>query len=293
MARGEAPAFQFYPKDYLCSDSVLELGLAAQGAYVRMLCKCWLSGSIPADANKVARLIGFPGQKKAVEEALELFYTDPENSNRVRHKRLDEERAHQQKNSEKRRQAARSRWDTVKGRKDERQQELPVSQEPPPPECKADANASPVHASCCAEKEQMECPPSSTPTPTTTAENREREKGRRGAPSEQECQSYARSCAPPGREDYAESIGREFHAIYAGQDWRKQTGEDILSNKKWKYVLKVRLEAEMRKENERGKRYSNSQRDGRGRDGRGIRPDSAGPGEGRTAAGAGIQVRQL
>lgn len=103
---------------------------------------------------------------------------------------------------------------------------------------------------------------------------------------------YARGCAPPGREGYAESIGREFFALYAGQGWRKQTGEDLLSNKKWMYVLKVRLEAEMRKELERVKRYGQGK--GNGRD---FCQDDQGIGRKRAAAtageGNGIKVPQL
>lgn len=78
---------------------------------------------------------------------------------------------------------------------------------------------------------------------------------REDAPTESECEKFAQTSVPPQSADFAVSVAREFYALYAGQDWRKVTGEDILPKQKWKYVLKMRLEAELRQENERNKRY--------------------------------------
>ena len=54
----KAPAFQFYAGDYLSSSRVTLLTLEEEGAYIRLLCHCWLHGSIPNDPEMIARLIG-------------------------------------------------------------------------------------------------------------------------------------------------------------------------------------------------------------------------------------------
>ncbi|GAA5497626.1 hypothetical protein Rhal01_03822 [Rubritalea halochordaticola] len=305
MAREAAPAFQFYPKDYLCSDSVMEMSLAAQGVYARLLCKCWLSGSIPADPRKAARLIGYPDAWEEVQEALGLFYEDAEQPGRMRHSRLDEEREKQRKYSEKRARAARARWakqsppaDDEPGAQDqesgqaeqktgEGQTEMTKGANE---QSGGDAYASDVHAFCCPDAVHMECSTSSSPT--TIVVEREKKKRRRRAPKESDCEVYARSRAPDEWKEFAGSVGREFYGVYAGQDWYKQTGEDLLSNKKWKYVLQVRLEAELRKENERGKRYTQRKKHAASdrKTGGSSSPDKQPQ---RDKAGAGISVRSL
>ena len=45
----KSPAFQFYPSDYTSSQRVRLLTLEEEGAYINLLCSCWLHGSIPAD----------------------------------------------------------------------------------------------------------------------------------------------------------------------------------------------------------------------------------------------------
>jgi uncharacterized protein YdaU (DUF1376 family) len=54
----KAPAFQFYPKDWLSSPRVQLMTPAQEGAYVRLLCYCWDSGdcSIPDDDAELAIL---------------------------------------------------------------------------------------------------------------------------------------------------------------------------------------------------------------------------------------------
>jgi hypothetical protein len=52
------PAFQFYPSDWLGSQRVSLMTLEEEGAYIRLLSYCWQHGSIPADPEQIARLIG-------------------------------------------------------------------------------------------------------------------------------------------------------------------------------------------------------------------------------------------
>lgn len=58
MSLKKPPAFQFYPSDYLSSARVQVMSLAAQGAYLRLLCYQWQDGFIPDDIQKLAALCG-------------------------------------------------------------------------------------------------------------------------------------------------------------------------------------------------------------------------------------------
>ncbi len=59
--RGEmaekSPAFQFYPRDFLASAKVSLMDNAETGVYTRLLCFCWIDGSIPADLGDLARML--------------------------------------------------------------------------------------------------------------------------------------------------------------------------------------------------------------------------------------------
>ena len=54
----KAPAFQFYPKDWLSSLSVTLMTAEQEGAYIRLLCYCWDSGdcSLPADEEQLIKM---------------------------------------------------------------------------------------------------------------------------------------------------------------------------------------------------------------------------------------------
>jgi len=54
----KAPAFRFYPKDFLTSERQIAMSAAAAGVYIRLLCHCWLSDSLPNDLAILAKLSG-------------------------------------------------------------------------------------------------------------------------------------------------------------------------------------------------------------------------------------------
>lgn len=56
MAAEKSPAFQFYPKDFLTDSHVVAMTLTELGAYIKLLCLCWLDGSVPIDLAALARL---------------------------------------------------------------------------------------------------------------------------------------------------------------------------------------------------------------------------------------------
>ncbi len=91
----KAPAFQFYPQDYLACDKVAEMTLEEEGAYIRLLCYCWSAGSIPADPERCARLIGKGCSVETAAVVQRLFNGPSANVERLVHKRLEKEREKQ------------------------------------------------------------------------------------------------------------------------------------------------------------------------------------------------------
>ena len=58
MSAEKSPAFQFYPKDFLTDSHVVAMTLAERGAYITLLCLCWLDRSLPVEMGALARLCG-------------------------------------------------------------------------------------------------------------------------------------------------------------------------------------------------------------------------------------------
>jgi uncharacterized protein YdaU (DUF1376 family) len=92
MAREKAPAFQWYPKDFLADGPCAAMSCAEVGAYARLLSFCWLEHSLPADDRRLARMAGATVREwESVKAAvLERFETGEDG--RLRHGRLDVER---------------------------------------------------------------------------------------------------------------------------------------------------------------------------------------------------------
>ena len=107
----DAPAFQWYPKDILTSAEVLEMTLAEEGAYRRLIDVCWISGSIPADPAKAARVVGKGCTVEMAKAALRMFVPDPENPDRMVHEYLNREREKQSERRRKASESARVRWE--------------------------------------------------------------------------------------------------------------------------------------------------------------------------------------
>lgn len=116
---------------------------------------------------------------------------------------------------------------------------------------------------------------------------------RKGAPTESDCEKFAISSAPSEHAEFAASVGREFHALYAGQNWRQQTGADLLPNK-WKYTLKMRVESELRNEIAKSKRYTDTAaKNHQGRSGQGNSKAGSDGSESPRRATEGINVKSL
>jgi uncharacterized protein YdaU (DUF1376 family) len=69
--------------------------LEEEGAYMRLLCYCWIQGHLPADPEKLSRLIGKGGTTTLATVVAAMFKKDPGNAERLIHDRLEEERVKQ------------------------------------------------------------------------------------------------------------------------------------------------------------------------------------------------------
>lgn len=92
----KAPAFQFYPSDFLSDQNVLAMSMAERGAYITLICLCWKS-PIPDDTSKLARLCNtsLVAFQKLWPAMSHCFRSDPEHRGFLIHPRLEKERAKQ------------------------------------------------------------------------------------------------------------------------------------------------------------------------------------------------------
>jgi len=61
--REQRPSFQFYPQDFLASDSVAQMTPEEVGLYILLLCRAWVGPGLPTDIARVARLVGVPEER--------------------------------------------------------------------------------------------------------------------------------------------------------------------------------------------------------------------------------------
>jgi uncharacterized protein YdaU (DUF1376 family) len=95
----KAPAFQFYPSEFLADENVVVMSLEECGAYIKLMCYCWREGSIPNDPIKLAKMVGAPdkGGDATLWSAVTLcFDVDPNDTSRLFHPRLEIERVKQE-----------------------------------------------------------------------------------------------------------------------------------------------------------------------------------------------------
>lgn len=108
---GKAPAFQFYPKDFLSDSNVVAMSMQERGVYITLICICWDDGSIPADVAALARLCATPPKAfarcwPAVSKCFKLA------GDRLIHPRLQRERQKQREFRQRQADASRKRWDS-------------------------------------------------------------------------------------------------------------------------------------------------------------------------------------
>lgn len=101
MSQQSAPAFQFYPRDFLASEHVRVMNEAERGIYITLLCVCWLEGSLPlADAALVK--VADTTQKRWNSARVKILACFDERDGRYYNRRLDLEREKQEHNRQQR-----------------------------------------------------------------------------------------------------------------------------------------------------------------------------------------------
>lgn len=107
----KAPAYQWYPKDFMSDGAAMAMTLEQQGLYRFLLDVCWLENGLPMRPHELWR-IGRCDSLDHFEQLWPLiapkFY---EKDGRWHHKRLDDERKKQAKNRKQRHLAAERRWE--------------------------------------------------------------------------------------------------------------------------------------------------------------------------------------
>lgn len=97
MAPEKAPAFQFYPREFLMDGNVAGMSLQERGAYITLICLCWQERTLPADMTRLARMVGLPTRTfTRLWRALEpCFRVSGDDTSRLIHPRLEKEREKQ------------------------------------------------------------------------------------------------------------------------------------------------------------------------------------------------------
>ena len=89
----KSPAFQFYPADYLSDSNTIVFTAEQAGHYLRLLCLCWLEGSIPIDPRPLLKG-GATISDECLNPILKCFRLNRKKTALV-HPRLDAERCKQ------------------------------------------------------------------------------------------------------------------------------------------------------------------------------------------------------
>lgn len=95
--KNKAPAFQFYPKDWLTDDKVCAMSMAEQGIYFQLICFDWLSDGIRVeDMRQLVRFAGTDEEWNHTCQMVERCFIDhPQKEGFVTNPRLLKERQKQ------------------------------------------------------------------------------------------------------------------------------------------------------------------------------------------------------
>lgn len=97
MPSERAPAFQFYPQDFLADDKVSMMPPSAVGCYWLLCCHCWLKQKLPLDTESLRKLARFQTSRSDFEKRVWIhvvgcFIRTPDG---FIHPRLEKERQKQ------------------------------------------------------------------------------------------------------------------------------------------------------------------------------------------------------
>ena len=128
----KSPSYQWYPKDAISSARIAVMTLEQEGAYRRALDYCWLTGSLPADLDLLARIIGKGCTTETAMVVRSMFTRDSSDRRLLIHDRLDAERSKQKAWREKSaaggRRGAATRWGTDQTKENEKKSVPPAAE---------------------------------------------------------------------------------------------------------------------------------------------------------------------
>lgn len=90
----KSPAFQWYPKDFLTDENVDVMSLEQRGAYITLLSKCWIEGSLPMEQTKLKAMCNHPSNWDSIWEGLTPCFVE-NGQGRLINSRLEKERKKQ------------------------------------------------------------------------------------------------------------------------------------------------------------------------------------------------------
>lgn len=91
-----SPAFQFYPAEFLASRKVDRMSMTERGAYITLLCQCWLDNGLPTDLSELAESVRMkPAQFERMWENGKIRHCFVERGGKFHNERLDIERKKQ------------------------------------------------------------------------------------------------------------------------------------------------------------------------------------------------------
>ena len=106
--KAPSPAFSFYPKDIESDEACKAMNHAEFGMYIRLLMNCWTEGSIPADPERLQRLLRVSSRTfSAAWPAIAPCFT-PGEDGRLVQSRLETEREKQVQRREENKRKGRS-----------------------------------------------------------------------------------------------------------------------------------------------------------------------------------------
>lgn len=107
--KGKPPAFQLYAADFLGDPKVSSMTLQERGAHITLLCCAWQEGAIPADPDRLAKLLHVTRDEiEAMWPALEACWS--RDGSGLVNGPLEEYRAENTAYREKQRANSNARW---------------------------------------------------------------------------------------------------------------------------------------------------------------------------------------
>lgn len=107
----KAPAFQFFPRDFLASPKVDRMAMTERGAYITLLCRCWMENGLPTDLSDLAYSCRMkPGQFERMWKNGRISQCFTERNGKFHNERLDVERKKQGVNRQRQSDNANARW---------------------------------------------------------------------------------------------------------------------------------------------------------------------------------------